>query len=84
MQPSQPSRSTPPDAPAVDDPSLEVAVKWLPKPPVDNPAAEARDQATMKPYTERISGTDVTFDMVPDPRRRVQDGQPGRRERAQG
>ena len=42
-------------------------MKWLPKPPVDNPAAEAKDQAGMKPYTEKISGTDVTFDMVPIP-----------------
>jgi formylglycine-generating enzyme required for sulfatase activity len=58
---------TSPDAPADSDPSLEVAVKWLPKPPVENPAAEAKDQAAMKPYTERISGTDVTFDMVPIP-----------------
>ena len=33
---------------------MDVTVKWLPK-PVENPAAEATDQAGMKPYTEKIS-----------------------------
>ena len=55
------------DPPAASDPSLDVAVKWLPKPPVDNPAAEARDQKGMKAYTEKIVGTEVSFDMVPIP-----------------
>jgi formylglycine-generating enzyme required for sulfatase activity len=48
------------------DPSLEPAVKWLPK-PVENPDAEASAPDAMKPYTEKIGGTDVAFDMVPIP-----------------
>jgi formylglycine-generating enzyme required for sulfatase activity len=44
--------------------SLDVTVKWLPK-PVENADSVAADQASMKPYTERILPTDVTFDMVP-------------------
>ena len=31
------------------------------------PAAEATTAAEMQPYTERLSGTDVTFDMLPIP-----------------
>ena len=38
----------------------------MPK-PVENPAAEAKDQAGMKPYTEKVLNTDVKFDMVPIP-----------------
>ena len=48
------------------DPTMDVTVKWLPK-PVANPNSEAKDQAGMKPYTEKIQSTDVTFDMVPIP-----------------
>jgi formylglycine-generating enzyme required for sulfatase activity len=33
--------------------------------PVENAAAEAKTEAEMKPYTEIIPNTDVTFDMVP-------------------
>jgi formylglycine-generating enzyme required for sulfatase activity len=33
--------------------------------PAANPDAIARDEAGMKPYTERISGTQVQFDMLP-------------------
>jgi formylglycine-generating enzyme required for sulfatase activity len=47
------------------EPSLEPAVKWLPK-PADNPAAEAKDQQGMKPYTETLTA-DVKLDMVPIP-----------------
>ncbi len=47
------------------EPSLEVAVKWLPK-PADNPAAEAKDQAGMKPYSEKLDA-DVKLDLVPIP-----------------
>lgn len=32
-----------------------------------NPAAEAKTEAEMKPYTEQIPGTPVKFDMVPIP-----------------
>ena len=32
-----------------------------------NPAADATTEAEMKPYTELLSGTDVTFDMMPIP-----------------
>jgi formylglycine-generating enzyme required for sulfatase activity len=55
------------DSPPASDPSLEVAVKWLPKPPPGNPAAEAEDQAGMKAYTEKVPGTDVAFQMTPIP-----------------
>jgi formylglycine-generating enzyme required for sulfatase activity len=53
--------------PAASDPSLEVAVKWLPKPPPGNPAAEAAEPSGMKAYTEKIPGADVSFDMLPIP-----------------
>lgn len=48
------------------DPTMDAPVKWLPK-PLENPAAEAKDPAGMKPYTEKIIDTDVKFDMVPIP-----------------
>lgn len=35
------------------------------RPVLKIPEAEAADEASMKPYTERIIGTSVTFDMVP-------------------
>jgi len=38
----------------------------MPK-PVENPNAEAKDQAGMKPYTENIQSTDLKFEMVPIP-----------------
>ncbi|MCC6123984.1 MAG: formylglycine-generating enzyme family protein [Pirellulales bacterium] len=41
-------------------------LKWLPK-PAENPAAEAADQSGMKPYTEKIPGTEVSMDFVPIP-----------------
>jgi formylglycine-generating enzyme required for sulfatase activity len=53
-------------APAGADPTMDVPSRWLPK-PVDNPAAEAKDQAGMKPYTEKVLNTDAKFDMVPIP-----------------
>ena len=37
---------------------------WLPK-SIELPDAEAKDEASMKPYTELIPETDVKFDMVP-------------------
>jgi formylglycine-generating enzyme required for sulfatase activity len=40
--------------------------KWIPK-PIENPAAEASDQAGMKAYTEIIPGTEVKMDFVPIP-----------------
>ncbi|MBN1396272.1 MAG: formylglycine-generating enzyme family protein [Pirellulales bacterium] len=33
--------------------------------PVENPASEAAAEKDMKPYAERITGTDVSFEMVP-------------------
>ena len=36
-------------------------------PVVPNPQAEAKTAAEMKVYTEKITGTEVTFDMVPIP-----------------
>ena len=52
--------------PPPTDPTLEVTVKWLPK-PVPNKDAEAKNQAGMKPYTETLVNTDVTFEMAPIP-----------------
>ena len=47
-------------------PRDKLAVQWLPEPyPVPN--AEAADEAGMRKYTERVRGTDLTFDMVPIP-----------------
>jgi formylglycine-generating enzyme required for sulfatase activity len=46
------------------DPTGIPTVSWLPE-PVAVPESEAKQEADMKPYTERISRTDVTFDMVP-------------------
>ncbi|MCE5303747.1 MAG: formylglycine-generating enzyme family protein [Planctomycetaceae bacterium] len=46
--------------------TLTPTVLWMPK-PIDNPAAEAKDQAGMKPYSEAIANTSVKFDMVPIP-----------------
>src|SRR5690606_6097680 len=47
------------------------------------PGAEASSEAEMKPYKEVISGTDVTFDMVPIPGGKFvmgsPDGEPGRK-----
>jgi len=40
--------------------------KWLPK-PIDNPSAEAADQATMKAYSEKIPDTDQAMDFMPIP-----------------
>ena len=57
------------DATASVDPNvltLEVTVKWLPK-PTDNPDSVATDQASMKPYSEKLLPSDVSFDMVPIP-----------------
>ena len=56
--------------------TLEVTVKWLPK-PVENPDSAANDEKGMKPYAEKILPTDVKFDMVPIPGGTLQDGEPG-------
>jgi formylglycine-generating enzyme required for sulfatase activity len=48
------------------NPTMDVTVKWLPK-PVENAEAQAADQAAMKAYTEKIQNTDVSFKMVPIP-----------------
>ncbi len=63
---SHTSTIAPPDMPPPTDPTLEVTVKWLPK-PVPNKDAEAKNQAGMKPYTESLVNTDVTFEMAPIP-----------------
>lgn len=46
------------------DPTVVPAVVWLPL-AVEVPSAVAASEADMKPYTETIPGTDVTFEMVP-------------------
>jgi len=44
------------------------AQEVTPAPPVVAiPEAEAKTAAEMKPYTEKLTGTEVTFDMVPIP-----------------
>jgi formylglycine-generating enzyme required for sulfatase activity len=45
---------------------MEPTVQWMPK-PIENPDAEAKDQAGMKPYSEKIADTDLKFDMAPIP-----------------
>jgi formylglycine-generating enzyme required for sulfatase activity len=62
---SQVSETKQTSVPAASEPSLEVAVKWLPK-PADNPAAEAKNQKEMKPYSEKLD-TDVKLELVPIP-----------------
>jgi len=46
------------------NPTLDPTVLWMPK-PVENPDADASDEAGMKPYTESIPSTDAKFEMVP-------------------
>lgn len=46
------------------DPSVLPPVSWLLK-PVETPNAEATTETEMKPYTQKIIGTDAKFDMVP-------------------
>jgi formylglycine-generating enzyme required for sulfatase activity len=53
-------------APALSAETMDVAVKWMPK-PSDNAEAAAKDQAGMKKYVETIANTDVKFEMVPIP-----------------
>ena len=63
------------DAAPKFDPTEAPTVKWMLKArPVED--ADAKTEAEMKPYTEEIPATDVKFDMVPDSRRQVHDGQP--------
>ncbi len=62
----EPKPEPPTEEPEATDPALEVAVKHMPK-PVENPAAEAKTEKGMKPYAEKIVGTDVKFEMVPIP-----------------
>jgi formylglycine-generating enzyme required for sulfatase activity len=47
------------------DPALTPAVVWLLPPAIDIPEAKAATEADMKPYKEKIPGTDVTFEMIP-------------------
>jgi formylglycine-generating enzyme required for sulfatase activity len=49
---------------ASEEPPPEIVVRNE-RPVLRIPEAEAADEASMKPYTERIVGTTVTFDMVP-------------------
>ncbi len=47
------------------DPVEQPTVKWLPNAPLSNPAAEAKTEAEMKPYTELLATEEIKFDMVP-------------------
>jgi formylglycine-generating enzyme required for sulfatase activity len=64
--PAKPPATAPSAADEANLTSLEVTVKWLPK-PVENPDADAKDAQGMKRYTEKILPTDAKFDMVPIP-----------------
>ena len=46
------------------DVSVTPPVSWLLK-PVETPDADAATEAEMKPYTQKVIGTDAKFDMVP-------------------
>ena len=52
-------------AAAETDPTYIVTVKWLPEPVVEIAEAGATKEEEMKPYTEVLRDTEVTFDMVP-------------------
>jgi formylglycine-generating enzyme required for sulfatase activity len=73
---TRPTEKVAANASAASDPSLDVAVRWLPQPPPGNPAAEAKNQKGMKAYTEKIPGTDVSFGMVPIPGGSLKMGSP--------
>jgi len=47
------------------DPVELPAVQWLPNAPLPNPAAEAKTEAEMKPYTEVLPVEEIKFEMVP-------------------
>ena len=51
------------------------AVEWMLK-PVSTPDADAKSEAEMKPYTQKIPGTDIKFDMVPIPGGKFMMGSP--------
>jgi formylglycine-generating enzyme required for sulfatase activity len=59
--------------------TTEPAVTWMPK-PVENANAEAKDQAGMKPYAEKIQNTEVSFDMLPIPAGTFKMGSPASEE----
>jgi formylglycine-generating enzyme required for sulfatase activity len=63
------------DTPVPIDPSLTPAVAWMLH-ALDVPGATAANEAEMKPYTEQIGNTGVTFDMVPIPGGRFLMGSP--------
>jgi formylglycine-generating enzyme required for sulfatase activity len=46
------------------NPTYVPTVTWLPD-PIGVPESKAETEADMKPYTENIPATEVTFDMVP-------------------
>ena len=62
------------DKPAAD-PSVQPPVAWMLK-PVETPDATAATESDMKPYTQKIIGTEVTFDMVPLPGGKFRMGSP--------
>ncbi len=62
---SPPARADQTEAVEVD-PDITPTVKLLGE-PVEVPDADAETEAEMKPYSEKIVGPDITFDMVPIP-----------------
>ncbi|MBN1853300.1 MAG: SUMF1/EgtB/PvdO family nonheme iron enzyme, partial [Pirellulales bacterium] len=58
-----------------NDPTLRSPVEWL-LDPVKIPESEAKTEAEMKKYNEKIPGTDVAFDMLPIPGGVFQMGSP--------
>ncbi len=65
------------DASAEDPPSPTMVppVSWMLE-PTPLPNATALTEAEMKPYTEKLPGMDVTFDMVPIPGGKFRMGSP--------
>jgi formylglycine-generating enzyme required for sulfatase activity len=65
-RPSDAESSAKNDANSAFDPTIAPTTVWLPK-PAENPDAEAQNPSSMKPYAEKIPGTEVKFAMAPIP-----------------
>lgn len=61
------------------DPSVRPPVSWMLK-PAETPNADATTAAEMKPYTQKITGTDASFEMVPIPGGKFTMGSPASEE----
>jgi len=73
-----PAEDTPAEDASADeefDPTAVMTIKWLPE-PTEVPDSVAATEADMKNYTEAVSESDVTFDMVPIPGGKFMMGSP--------